>query len=99
MPPAPPITAGGGPAPSRSSLPCWRKLPDDRRLVMTEPRIVSHEKWLAARKAFLAKEKEFTRLRDELSRERRTLPWERVEKAYAFAAPEGRVSVAGLFGE
>ena len=66
---------------------------------MTEPRIVSHEKWLAARKAFLAKEKEFTRLRDELSRERRTLPWERVEKAYAFDAPEGRVSLAGLFGE
>ena len=59
---------------------------------MTEPRIVSHEEWLAARKALLAKEKEFTRLRDELSRERRELPWERVEKAYAFDAPEGRVT-------
>ena len=66
---------------------------------MTEPLIVSHEEWLAARKAHLAKEKAFTRLRDELSRERRALPWERVEKAYAFDAPEGRVSLAELFGE
>ena len=65
---------------------------------MAEPRIVSHEEWLEARKEFLAKEKEFTRLRDELSRERRALPWERVEKAYAFDAPEGRVSFADLFG-
>src|SRR5262245_38393669 len=64
---------------------------------MTEPRIVSHQEWLAARKAFLAKEKEFTRLRDQLSRERRALPWERVEKAYAFDAPEGRVGLADLF--
>jgi predicted dithiol-disulfide oxidoreductase (DUF899 family) len=66
---------------------------------MTEPRIVSHEEWLAARKAHLAKEKAFTRLRDELARERRALPCERVEKAYAFDAPEGRVSLADLFGE
>jgi len=65
---------------------------------MAEPRIVSHEEWLEARKEFLAKEKEFTRLRDELSRERRALPWERVEKAYAFDAPDGRVSFADLFG-
>ena len=65
---------------------------------MTEPRIVSHEEWLAARKEFLAKEKEFTRLRDDLSRARRALPWERVEKAYAFDAAEGRVSLADLFG-
>ena len=66
---------------------------------MTEPRIVSHEEWLQARKAHLAKEKEFTRLRDELSRERRTLPWERVDKDYAFDAPEGRLILAGLFGK
>jgi predicted dithiol-disulfide oxidoreductase (DUF899 family) len=65
---------------------------------MTEPRIVSHEEWLQARKAYLAKEKEFTRLRDELSRERRTLPWERVDKDYVFDAPEGRLTLAGLFG-
>src|SRR4030095_13401312 len=65
---------------------------------MPDPRIVSHEEWLAARKAHLAKEKAFTRLRDELSRERRALPWERVEKTYAFDAPQGRVSLADLFG-
>jgi len=46
--------------------------------------VVSHEEWLSARTAFLAKEKEFTRLRDELSRQRRALPWEKVEKQYAF---------------
>lgn len=61
------------------------------------PRIVSHEEWLKARKAHLAKEKEFTRLRDELARERRELPWERVEKDYAFEAPEGRVTLGDLF--
>jgi len=65
---------------------------------MTEPRIVSHEEWLKARKAYLAKEKEFTRLRDELSAERRALPWERVDKDYVFDAPEGRLTLAGLFG-
>jgi len=65
---------------------------------MTEPRIVSHEEWLQARKAYLAKEKEFTRLRDELSAERRALPWERVDKDYVFDAPEGRLTLAGLFG-
>jgi predicted dithiol-disulfide oxidoreductase (DUF899 family) len=64
---------------------------------MTTPRIVSHEEWLTAQKAHLAKEKAFTRLRDELARERRELPWERVDKDYAFEAPEGRVSLADLF--
>ncbi len=64
---------------------------------MAESRIVSHEEWLKARTAFMAKEKEFTRLRDELARQRRALPWERVEKDYVFEAPEGRVTLAGLF--
>jgi predicted dithiol-disulfide oxidoreductase (DUF899 family) len=63
--------------------------------------IVSHNEWVEARKQFLAKEKEFTRLRDELSRQRRELPWERVEKAndYVFDGPQGKVSLAELFGE
>lgn len=65
---------------------------------MTSHSVVSHEEWLAASRKLLAKEKEFTRLRDELSRERRSLPWERVEKDYAFEAPEGRVALADLFG-
>lgn len=65
---------------------------------MTAHPVVSHREWLAASRDFLAKEKEFTRLRDELSRQRRALPWERVEKEYFFDAPEGRVTLAELFG-
>jgi predicted dithiol-disulfide oxidoreductase (DUF899 family) len=65
---------------------------------MTAHRVVSHQEWLSASRDFLAKEKEFTRLRDELSRQRRELPWERVEKQYSFEAPEGRVTLADLFG-
>jgi predicted dithiol-disulfide oxidoreductase (DUF899 family) len=62
------------------------------------PTIVSHEEWIAARKKFLKKEKEFTRQRDEISRLRRELPWEKVEKAYEFYGPAGKVSLADLFG-
>lgn len=61
-------------------------------------RVVSHEEWLEARKVFLAKEKEFTHLRDELSRQRRELPWEKVEKEYVFAGPNGKVTLDELFG-
>ncbi|MFI5387982.1 MAG: DUF899 domain-containing protein [Fimbriimonadales bacterium] len=60
-------------------------------------RVVSHEEWLAARTAFLAKEKEFTKLRDQLSRQRRELPWERVDKEYAFDTPSGRNTLSDLF--
>ena len=59
---------------------------------------VSRAEWLAARRDFLAKEKEFTRLRDELSRERRGLPWEKVEKHYTFTGPDGKKTLADLFG-
>lgn len=61
--------------------------------------VVSHEKWIEARKVLLAKEKEFTRLRDELSSTRRDLPWEKVEKNYTFEGPNGRETLADLFGE
>lgn len=63
----------------------------------TSTKIVSPTEWLAARKHLLAKEKEFTRLRDELSRERRQMPWEKVEKQYAFEAAGGKESLADLF--
>lgn len=63
-----------------------------------EHRIVSREEWLAARKAHLANEKEFTRRRDALSAERQALPWVKVEKDYAFEGPDGRLSLADLFG-
>lgn len=65
---------------------------------MTGHRIVSAAEWLDASRALLAEEKEFTRRRDELSRRRRELPWVKVEKDYVFDAPEGKVSLADLFG-
>jgi predicted dithiol-disulfide oxidoreductase (DUF899 family) len=61
--------------------------------------VVSHQDWLNARKALLAKEKEFTRLRDELSQQRRDLPWEEVTKTYVFEGPNGKESLADLFGK
>lgn len=60
-------------------------------------RVVSHDEWLLARKDLLAREKEFSRLRDELSQRRRELPWERVEKEYAFDGTDGRADLADLF--
>jgi predicted dithiol-disulfide oxidoreductase (DUF899 family) len=60
-------------------------------------KVVSTEEWLEARKALLAKEKELTRLRDQLAAQRRALPWVKIEKAYAFDAPEGKVTLADLF--
>jgi predicted dithiol-disulfide oxidoreductase (DUF899 family) len=66
---------------------------------MTYTNVVSHDEWLRARKEFLKKEKEFTRRRDELSRLRRQLPWEKVDKPYAFEGPGGKLSLADLFGK
>jgi predicted dithiol-disulfide oxidoreductase (DUF899 family) len=62
------------------------------------PRIASRDEWLAARKELLAKEKQFTRQRDALSAERRKLPWEKVEKQYAFDGPNGKETLADVFG-
>jgi predicted dithiol-disulfide oxidoreductase (DUF899 family) len=62
-------------------------------------KVVSPSEWLEARKVLLIREKEFTRLRDEMSRERRELPWEKVEKQYAFQGPKGKETLAGLFDE
>ncbi len=62
-------------------------------------KVVSNDEWLAARKELLVKEKEFSRLRDELSSAKQQLPWERVEKDYAFEGPDGSESLADLFGD
>jgi predicted dithiol-disulfide oxidoreductase (DUF899 family) len=62
-----------------------------------EHRIVSREEWTAARKALLADEKAHTRAYDVLAQKRRDLPWVAVDKAYAFQAPEGKVSLGDLF--
>jgi predicted dithiol-disulfide oxidoreductase (DUF899 family) len=60
--------------------------------------IVSQDEWIAARKAHLAEEKAFTKARDALSRKRRELPWEKVEKPYLFDGPDGKATLADLFG-
>ena len=64
---------------------------------MGEHRVVSHEEWIDAPTPFLAREKELTRLRDRLSEERRNLPWERVDKHYAFDGPNGTETPSDLF--
>lgn len=65
---------------------------------MEPHKVVSHDDWIAARKAYLAEEKAFTKARDALSRKRRALPWEKVEKNYVFATPNGKQSLGDLFG-
>jgi predicted dithiol-disulfide oxidoreductase (DUF899 family) len=60
--------------------------------------IVSQDEWLAARRQLLAREKEFTQLRDQLTSERRALPWVKVEKPYVFDGPDGKETLAKLFG-
>src|SRR6185436_11610743 len=65
---------------------------------MQPHKVVSQSEWLAARKAFLEHEKRFTRARDELSRQRRELPWVKVDKPYVFDGPNGKETLADLFG-
>lgn len=65
---------------------------------MQDHPVVSGASWLEARRELLEKEKEATRLRDELTELRRSLPWERVEKDYVFEGPDGKESLADLFG-
>jgi predicted dithiol-disulfide oxidoreductase (DUF899 family) len=66
--------------------------------MIENPKVVTRAEWLAARKVLLAKEKELTRMRDELSRQRRELPWVKVDKNYAFDGPNGKLTLAELFG-
>jgi predicted dithiol-disulfide oxidoreductase (DUF899 family) len=63
-----------------------------------EHKAVSEKEWLAARKALLVKEKKFTRLRDELNQHRRNLPWVKVDRDYVFDGPNGKETLAELFG-
>ncbi len=65
---------------------------------MQPHKVVSESEWLAARKSLLAREKAFTKARDELSRQRQELPWVKVEKAYEFNGPNGKETLADLFG-
>jgi predicted dithiol-disulfide oxidoreductase (DUF899 family) len=65
---------------------------------MEAHKVVSHDEWIAARKAYLAEEKAFSRARDALSKKRRELPWEKVGKTYLFDGPNGKETLADLFG-
>jgi predicted dithiol-disulfide oxidoreductase (DUF899 family) len=64
---------------------------------MDTPQIVSPKEWAAARDQLLVKEKKLTRARDALAAERRRMPWQAVDKEYAFDGPEGRASLLELF--
>ena len=64
---------------------------------LAPPKIVSPSAWLAARRELLREEKEFSKTRDRLAARRRALPWVKVEPAYVFDAPGGRVTLADLF--
>jgi len=59
--------------------------------------VVSAEKWEAARQKLLVKEKELTRTRDALAAQRRRMPWQAVEREYAFIGPDGNASLVDLF--
>ncbi len=65
--------------------------------IITGHKVVSREEWIVARKTLLSKEKDLTRMRDQLAGQRRALPWVKIEKGYAFDAPEGKVTLADLF--
>jgi predicted dithiol-disulfide oxidoreductase (DUF899 family) len=66
---------------------------------MAFPDVVTREQWLEARKQLLVLEKQATRERDALNAERRRLPMVAVEKGYLFEGPDGKVTLAGLFGD
>jgi predicted dithiol-disulfide oxidoreductase (DUF899 family) len=59
--------------------------------------VVSREEWITARRDLLKKEKAAVRLSDELAAQRRELPWVKIDKAYLFDAPGGKVPLADLF--
>jgi predicted dithiol-disulfide oxidoreductase (DUF899 family) len=65
---------------------------------MSLPAVVSREEWREARRQLLAREKEATRQRDALNAERRRLPMVRINTEYVFEGPEGKATLADLFG-
>src|ERR1700677_4724721 len=66
---------------------------------MAFPDVVTREEWLEARKQLLVKEKQATRAQDAINAERRPLPMVAVEQEYVFEGPDGKVTLAGLFGD
>ena len=64
---------------------------------MTTPAIVSRGDWLRARKTLFEKERAMTHQLDTLRAERRQQPWVRIDKPYAFHAPDGEHGLGDLF--
>ena len=64
-----------------------------------EHAVVTREQWLEARRALLREEKELFRAHDRLKEKRRALPWVEVDKEYVFDGPDGKESLADLFGD
>jgi predicted dithiol-disulfide oxidoreductase (DUF899 family) len=60
-------------------------------------KVVAHQEWVKARTELLAREKEFTHAREAMAQKLRELPWEKVEKEYAFEGENGDVTLDGLF--
>ena len=60
--------------------------------------VVTRDKWIKARQKLLASEKKFSKLRDQLARQRRELPWVKIDKEYVFDGPNGKETLADLFG-
>src|SRR6188474_1836569 len=69
----------------------------NKDLSMNTPPVMSAQEWEAARQQLLVKEKALTHARDALAAERRRMPWQAVEKEYAFEGPEGKASLLDLF--
>jgi len=66
---------------------------------MAKPRIVSAEEWQQARDELLTAEKAATRAQDALAARRRRLPMVKFDSGYLFDSPEGKKSLADLFGD
>jgi predicted dithiol-disulfide oxidoreductase (DUF899 family) len=66
---------------------------------MSLPAVVSRAEWREARRQLLAREKEATRQRDALNAERRRLPMVRIDAEYIFERPQGKATLADLFGD
>jgi predicted dithiol-disulfide oxidoreductase (DUF899 family) len=59
--------------------------------------IVSRQQWLKARVELLQREKALTRQRDEVAAQRLALPWVRIDNAYVFTGPQGKLTLSDLF--
>ncbi len=68
-----------------------------RDVAVNLPQVASQAEWEAESAKLLAKEKEATKGRDALAAERRRLPMVKIDKAYVFEGPDGKVSLLDLF--